>query len=78
MFFGVIPIATSVSCIPDMLGNGKRGILISEELNGAVSRIESHLQQEDSLIEISKFAARWSQRYTIERFEEEIKKLIKA
>lgn len=78
MFFGVIPISTSVSCIPNMLDKGKRGILISEELNDAISSIESHLQQEDSLMKMSKFAAEWSQQYTIERFEEEIKKLIKA
>ena len=30
MFFGCIPIATGVSCVPWMLGGGSRGILISD------------------------------------------------
>lgn len=30
MFFGCIPIATPVSCVPRMLGNGKRGILLTD------------------------------------------------
>ena len=34
MFFGCIPIATPVSCVPWMLGFGRRGILLSDEANG--------------------------------------------
>jgi glycosyltransferase involved in cell wall biosynthesis len=30
MFFGCIPVATSVSCVPWMLDYGKRGILLSD------------------------------------------------
>ncbi|TBN03614.1 glycosyltransferase [Hyunsoonleella flava] len=76
MFFGVIPIATSISCVPFMLDYGKRGILISSKLNEAVSAIENHLRQQDVLLKMSKSAAVWSQKYTLEAFEEEIKKLI--
>ena len=32
MFFGCIPIATPVSCVPWMLGGGSRGILLQERL----------------------------------------------
>ena len=34
MFYGCIPIAAPVSCVPWMLGEGSRGILISEGLSG--------------------------------------------
>ena len=78
MFFGVVPIATSVSCVPYMLNYGKRGILISEVLEEAVAIVITHLNNADLLVEMSKMAARWSQQYTLEMFQDEIKKLIKA
>lgn len=77
MFFGVIPIATSVSCIPDMLDYGNRGLLIPDELEGAVLKIEANLQNEDALQEMSDKAMRWSQQYTLDSFEYEISKLLK-
>lgn len=78
MFFGVIPIATSVSCVPFMLNYGRRGILISEVLEDAVAVVTTHLKNADLLVEMSKMAAKWSQQYTLEVFEDEIKKLIKV
>lgn len=78
MFFGVIPIATSISCVPDMLDHGKRGILIEPNIKDAVSKIESHLQSNVELQTMSTLASNWSQDYTLEVFEDEIKKLIIA
>ncbi|PQV47296.1 glycosyltransferase involved in cell wall biosynthesis [Jejuia pallidilutea] len=78
MFFGVIPIATSVSCVPFMLNNGNRGILISDELEKAVTEVANHLPDYNLLAEMSKKATLWSQQYTLEGFEYEIKKLIVA
>lgn len=77
MFFGVIPIATPISCVPNMLDYGKRGILIVNELDEAVVKIISYLQQPSALKEMSNLALKWSQHFTIEKFDEEIKKLIK-
>lgn len=76
MFFGVIPIATSISCVPDMLDNGSRGVLISNDLDKAIAVIEEHLKHEDNLIIMSEKALKWSQNYTLEVFEAEIKTLI--
>lgn len=76
MFFGTIPIASPVSCVPFMLNYGKRGILITAELDKAVAIIENHLKQPDVLVEMAKAATNWSQAYTLETFEKEIKKLI--
>ena len=75
MFFGVIPIATKVSCVPKMLDDGKRGILIVPEVNAAVLKIEETLKHKD-LKRMSKLASDWSQTFTLEYFESEIKKLL--
>jgi glycosyltransferase involved in cell wall biosynthesis len=75
MFFGVIPIATEVSCVPFMLDYGNRGILIVPEVNAAVLKIEETLKHKD-LKRMSKLASDWSQTFTLEYFESEIKKLL--
>jgi glycosyltransferase involved in cell wall biosynthesis len=75
MFFGAIPVATPVSCVPFMLDYGKRGILIDPKLNAAVAKIEDALNHKD-LKMMSKFATDWSQTFTLEYFESEIKKLL--
>jgi glycosyltransferase involved in cell wall biosynthesis len=75
MFFGVIPIATKISCVPSMLDKGNRGILITPEVNEAVSEIEEALKHKD-LKRMSKLASDWSQTFTLEYFESEIKKIL--
>ncbi|MCF7560307.1 glycosyltransferase [Sabulilitoribacter multivorans] len=78
MFFGVIPISTSMSCVPHMLDNGKRGILIESELEKAVYKIENSLNDIEQLKLMSNNALKWSQNYTLETFEVEIMKLLKV
>ena len=76
MFFGVIPIATSISCIPSMLDYGNKGILILPNIIDAVAKIETTISNEDDLKRKSKNALKWSQQYTLDLFETEIKKLL--
>ena len=76
MFFGVVPIATKISCVPYMLGNGKRGILIEPDLNSAKTSLLNHLKDLQNLNEMSFEALKWSQSFTLDLFESEIKKLI--
>ena len=78
MFFGVIPIATSISCVPNMLDYGNRGILITPNLVEAVSKIALALESNEALVSLSKLASDWSQQYTLDVFESDIKKLLKA
>ncbi|MGZ0017433.1 glycosyltransferase family 4 protein [Yeosuana sp. AK3] len=78
MFFGVIPIATSVSCVPYMLDDGNRGILIEANLKQAVLNIEDALKDVHALDWMSKQAVNWSQQFTLEVFETEISKLIQG
>lgn len=76
MFFGVIPIATAISCVPNMLDYGNRGILIEADLLEAVTKIETALLNKNQLKSLSEKAANWSQHYTLDLFNNEIKKLI--
>ena len=76
MFFGCIPIATKVSCVPWMLGNGDRGILLSEKLDKDRNTILEILDNTRQLKITSRNAMEWSQYYTLEYFEKEIAKLL--
>ncbi|MCB4799717.1 glycosyltransferase family 4 protein [Neotamlana laminarinivorans] len=78
MFFGAIPISTTISCVPYMLDEGNRGILISPDEKSAVNKIESLLNTPTVLQEMSKLASKWSQNYTLNTFETEIVKLLQA
>lgn len=77
MFFGTIPVATSVSCIPDMLDFGARGILIAPDLEAAITEIEKYLADTNRLENMSQDAAKWSQTFILDKFETEIVKLLK-
>jgi glycosyltransferase involved in cell wall biosynthesis len=76
MFFGVIPMATAVSCVPYMLGFGNRGILIEAHLDQDVSHIKDALKDKIRLETMSENAVHWSQNYTLDVFENEISKLL--
>lgn len=75
LFFGAIPIATPISCVPHMLDYGRRGILIDPMLEKALATINVALQYED-LEAMSRLSSEWSQRFTLDYFEAEIKKIV--
>ncbi len=77
MFFGAIPISTRISCLPWMFDQGKRGILIEADAEQAANKIMSVLTGSD-LDEMSYKALMWSQHYTVDRLESEIKTIMKA
>ncbi|MBT8310084.1 MAG: glycosyltransferase [Flavobacteriaceae bacterium] len=75
MFFGTIPIVTDVSCIRELLDYGSRGIVIEPNLVDATKEIVSSLDS-DNLNNMSQRAAQWSQKYTLEYFESQIKSIL--
>ncbi|WP_298556323.1 glycosyltransferase [uncultured Algibacter sp.] len=77
MFFGVVPIVTEISCVPFMLDFGKRGILIPPNKEKAFSIIWESLKDTKNLKIMSNSASEWSQKYTLDVFETEIKKILK-
>lgn len=75
MFWGVVPIASAVSCVPWMLDNESRGILIKEHKN--VAHVLTFLKDTTILESCSEQGMLWSRQYTLDRFESEINKLLR-
>lgn len=77
MFWGCLPIATPVSCLNDMLDYGNRGVIISSDFSKTISEIETIIFDENLYFSKINAAINWSRLFTIDKFEDEIKKLIK-
>ena len=76
MFWGCVPIATAVSCVPYMLDYGKRGVLLDKKIEKDVSKITSILGNKKEYAAQQQAAFNWSQNFTLDVFETEIKKLL--
>ncbi|POY40990.1 glycosyl transferase [Flavobacterium alvei] len=76
MFWGCVPIATKVSCVPYMLDYGNRGVLLEMILDKDVHQLEMLLQNENEFNLKSQKAINWSRKYTLDVFEDEIKKML--
>jgi glycosyltransferase involved in cell wall biosynthesis len=76
MFWGCVPLTSPVSCVPYMVENGKRGVLLTENLEKDVNTIEALLLNKTAYLEMAKLGKNWSREYTIDKFEEELKKLL--
>lgn len=77
MCLGCLPISTKVSCVPYMLGNGKRGSLVVPEMKVIVKEIETYLHDEKLYRSKVQKAFDWSSQFTLEKFENEITLLLK-
>jgi glycosyltransferase involved in cell wall biosynthesis len=77
MFWGCIPLATSISCVPFMLDYGNRGVLLTARLEQDVDEIEAVLNDEIDYSRKRKQASDWSRNYTLDVFKKEIKRIIK-
>jgi glycosyltransferase involved in cell wall biosynthesis len=78
MFWGCLPIASKVSCIPNMLGNGERGLLLDLKLNADAEKIEVILNNAKRYHEKAEKAMKWSRQFTMDSFENEIKLLLRS
>jgi glycosyltransferase involved in cell wall biosynthesis len=78
MFWGCVPIATKVSCLPFMLDHGDRGVLITLDLESDFHQLEILLNDEILYESKSQKASDWSRNYTLDVFEREIKKLLES
>ncbi|MBF7090606.1 glycosyltransferase [Flavobacterium sp. ALJ2] len=76
MFWGCIPVASKISCIPFMLDYGNRGIMLEMDLEEDESKLSEILECEKIFFTKSKLAVEWSRNYTIDILETEIKKLL--
>ncbi len=78
MFWGCLPIASKVSCVPNMLGSGERGLLLDLNLNNDVANTEAILKSKNLYQEKATNAMFWSRKFTMDAFENEIKQLLKS
>lgn len=76
MWWGCVPITTAVSCVPQMLGNGERGFLVENNAEQIVEIIVKSQLNVQEFEKVSLNAMEWARAYTLERFENEVKKLI--
>lgn len=77
MFWGCVPVATSVSCVPDILGCGTRGVLLTENKEEDLKLLERVLMNEKVFNMMMNEGMSWSRNYTIDAFESEIQKLLR-
>lgn len=77
MLWKCLPITTSVSCVPYMLGEGQRGSLVAPNVSEIVNEIENYRNQPLVYQNKCEAAYQWSHVYTLEKFESEIAKILK-
>jgi glycosyltransferase involved in cell wall biosynthesis len=77
MWWGCLPVTTNVSCVKQMVDDGKRGVLVEPDPEIVADRISELIQNPELYTKMCKEAMEWARQYTFERFEEEIVKLIK-
>ena len=77
MFWGCVPIASPVSCVPFMMGNGSRGIILKEKLHNDVNQIRNVLNNQEVYKKMALDGQTWSRQFTTDKFETEICKLLK-
>ncbi|WP_281324251.1 glycosyltransferase [Flavobacterium sp. IMCC34518] len=77
MFWGCVPVATPVSCVPYMLDYGERGLLLRVNLEQDIQQLEALFTNESDFKSKREKASNWSRHYTLDVFEGEIKKILK-
>ena len=76
MWWGCIPLALPVSCVPWMLEEGDRGLLLSGDLLDDVQRLQKLLSGPQNMSKMAENGVEWSRHYTLDLFELEIQKLL--
>lgn len=75
MFWGCIPLATPVSCVPQMMED-ERGILLQMDLEKDIPNILQVLADEKKLKQMQHNGVQWSREFTFEKFTSEIQKFL--
>lgn len=76
MFWGCVPLSTSISCVPEMLGNGSRGILLDVMVDEDSRKLTELLADEQKYNQMTTEAVAWSRQFTTDVFEHEIANLL--
>lgn len=76
MFWGCVPIASRVSCLANMLDNGQRGLLLDMDFESDVNQLFALINAPETYRDNAQKGIAWSRKYTMDRFENEIKMLL--
>lgn len=76
MFWGCVPAVTPVSCVRSMLDQGKRGILLTLDINHDCQAVEALFGNEEGYQMKREAGIHWSRQFTTTAFEEAIKKMM--
>jgi len=76
MFWGCVPVATPISCVPFMLDYGNSGLLLQMNLKHDIQQLEDVLNNEIDYASKREKASEWSRNYSLDVFEGEIKKML--
>jgi len=76
MFWGCMPIASGVSCVPFMLDFGKRGLLLDISLKEDAEKIAMILKAPQEYASKVQESIGWSRQFTLDLFEKEIKSFL--
>jgi glycosyltransferase involved in cell wall biosynthesis len=77
MFWGCVPVVTAVSCVPYMIDHGKRGLTLTLDIEQDAQNILNLINDQATYENMRHKAQKWSQQYTLDKFEAEIVKLLK-
>ena len=77
MFWGCVPLASPVSCVPYMLGNGSRGVVLQENLRADSNQLLALIHDPETYQKMVYEGQNWSRQFTTDKFEAEIKKLLR-
>lgn len=76
MFWGCVPVATPVSCVPYMMGNGSRGVLLTMDAAFDTEAIVHLFRDSARFRSMSGQAAQWSRQYTLDVFGRSVAQLL--
>ncbi|OYU82788.1 MAG: glycosyl transferase [Flavobacterium sp. BFFFF2] len=75
LFWGCIPVVTPVSCLPEMIGQGQRGLFFDKPTQVAEALV-TLLREPIQMEKMSHVGQEWAQHYTLNRFEQAIQKVL--
>ncbi len=76
MFWKCVPAALPVSCVRQMMDEGRRGVILTGDLLTDVGQIDQLIQAPITYVEKAEAASAWSGSYTTDRFRTEIQRLL--
>lgn len=78
MFWGCVPLSTNVSCVKQMMGDGKRGVTLKMDKQTDIQELTNIIAVPNKYSTMSSNGKEWSNTFTLDKFESEIQKLLVA